>query len=472
MSSTIRLRRPAAACLLALACSTAAARASVGLPGEGPMRHIQALQEIAQANGGNRASGTAGYDRSAEYVAEQLRQAGYAVRFEEFTFAFSEERAPPVLAVMGAAPAETPRGELSSLSNSGSGDVAARLHAVDLGLGAEPLATSTSGCEAEDFAGFERGRIALLRRGTCPFQQKVDNAVAAGAAGAIIMNQGTGGDTGLFGGRLNARAAIPVLGVTTETGRRLAAAAAAPEGAMVRLAVTIESGTRATRNVIAERPGTAPGLAVVGAHLDSVTQGPGINDNASGTAAVLDTALRMAAEPPGETAIRFGFWGAEERGLIGSRHHVNALSEEERRRIGIYINLDMVGSPNFGRFVQTTGETLGPEIGRRFAAHFRERGLAVDERKAGQRRGYGTDDASFAEKGIPTVGLFTGAGESKGEPQAGQFGGTAGRPYDPCYHQACDTPANVSPVVLGEMTEALQAVLRGVASTPLRRAEP
>jgi aminopeptidase Y len=154
--------------------------------GEGAFRHLRALQDVATANGGNRAAGTPGYDRSAEYVAERLKEAGYAVRLEEFEFPFFEDRTPPVL-VMG-----QPDGEsagVRTLTNSGSGDVTGRLRAVDLQLGAGPPATSTSGCEAADFAGFERGAVALIRRGTCPFQTKVEHAVAAGAAGVVIMNE-------------------------------------------------------------------------------------------------------------------------------------------------------------------------------------------------------------------------------------------------------------------------------------------
>jgi Zn-dependent M28 family amino/carboxypeptidase len=429
----------------------------------GVYRHLQALQGIAAANGGNRASGTPGFDRSAEYVAEQLRGAGYAVRLEEFTFPYTEERSPPVLATIGASPTEFSREGLRTLANSGAGAVSARLQAVDLGLAADPLDTSTSGCEAEDFAAFERGSIALLRRGTCPFQTKLDHAAAAGAVGVVIMNQGTGGETGIFAGRLSTRSAIPALGVATDVGRTLDAAASSPEGVSVRLAVFLETGTRATRNVIADRPGEGGGLLVAGAHLDSVPEGPGINDNGSGTAALLEAALRIAKEPAAGRPLRFAFWGAEERGLIGSRHHVNSLPEDERRRITLYINLDMVGSVNFGRFVQATGEGMAAEARQQLATFFRDRGLAVEERAGGRRRGFGTDDASFAEKNIPTVGLFTGAGEPKGEPQAARFGGTAGRPYDPCYHRACDTLDNVDRRVLDEMTEALLQVLRGAA---------
>jgi Zn-dependent M28 family amino/carboxypeptidase len=460
--------RTAVAIIVVLAGVTAS-RADVAVPPSAgqtdPFRHVQALQDIATANRGNRAAGTSGYDQSVQYVADQLHASGYIVRFEEFTFPFFEERNPPVL-VAGADGAESfapPPEVLRTLVNSGSGAVTAPVQAVDLGLHAEPLQASTSGCEREDFAGFTPGSIALVRRGTCPFQAKAEQAQAAGAAGLIIMNQGTGDQTGIFGGRLETLAAIPVLGVTTEVGRRLADTSLDPARNRVRLAVEVETGTRSTRNVIADRGEPSGASIVVGAHLDSVSEGPGMNDNASGSAAVLETALRLAKEPLSGTPLRFAFWGAEERGLVGSRHHLNTLSEDERRRIGLYINLDMVGSPNFGRFIQMTqpeGRTTAKAgLALAFTDYFAARNLPVEERTRSER-GYGSDDAAFAAKGIPTLGLFTGAGGSKSEEQATRFGGSAGQPFDPCYHRACDTSENVNREVLGQMADALTHVLR------------
>jgi Zn-dependent M28 family amino/carboxypeptidase len=454
----------------AFACSVfgllgAAAPASADT---GAFRHVEALEAIAVANGGNRAAGTAGYDRSAEYVARQLEGAGYRVRFEDFTFPFYEERSPPVL-VIGGPEGAPPREAMRTLMYSGSGDVTGRLQAVDLGFepGATDLPASTSGCEKEDFEGFERGRIALVRRGTCPFQAKVDNATMAGATGIIIMNEGRGNETGTFGGRLSQTALIPVLGVTTDLGRALLAQSLDAASPPVRLAIQVETGTRTTRNVLAERPDATGEVVVVGAHLDSVPEGPGMNDNASGTAAVLQNALDLAREPQGARSLRFAFWGAEERGLIGSRHYVNALSEEERKRIALYINLDMVGSPNPGRFIQffRPGENA-PEGALQKAARealgtsLREQNAAFIERSRGRMGG--TDDASFAAKNIPTVGLYTGAGEAKSPEQAAQFGGEAGKPYDACYHRACDNAGNVDRTVLGQMTRALNHALRDV----------
>jgi Zn-dependent M28 family amino/carboxypeptidase len=432
----------------------------------GAFRHLRALQDIASASGGNRAAGTPGYDRSAEYVAARLKEAGYTVRFEEFEFPFFEERTPAVLVMNRADGSQEsgPAGAVRTLANSGSGDVTARLRPVNLQLGGAPPSTSASGCEPGDFKDFERGAVALVRRGTCQFQAKVENAVAAGAVGVIIMNEGTEGRKDAFSGQLTKPVAVPVVGVSYGFGSALGVEAQT-DLAAVHLAVDAIAGKRPSRNVVAETSvGRDAPLIVVGAHLDSVPEGPGMNDNGSGSAAVLEAALQFAHEPAqARDRVRFAFWGAEERGLIGSRHHVNALSEEERRRIALYINLDMIGSINFSRFVQGPAATDdGPAAlaRREFVADFREHGLNIEERTG---RRFGSDDSSFSEKDIPTLGLYTGAGGAKSETQAGLFGGTAGRPFDPCYHQACDTIENINRDVLEQNIRALVRALGAAA---------
>jgi Zn-dependent M28 family amino/carboxypeptidase len=426
----------------------------------GAFRHLEAFQEIASANGGTRASGTPGYDRSADYVAEKLRAAGYVVHFEDFEFPYFEDRTPPVLAIQGAPEAEA--GRVRTLTNSGSADVTAPLRTVNLQLTDTPAA-SASGCDAHDFDGFARGAIALVRRGTCTFQVKAENAVAAGAVGVVIMNEGTAGRTDGFSGLLNKTIDIPVVGISYEQGRALEGRLRAGT-VTARLAVDAIAGKRSSRNVLTEPDSRASGpLIVVGAHLDSVPEGPGINDNGSGSAAVLEAALVLADRihrAPGN--VQFAFWGAEERGLVGSRHHVGVLSEQERRNIGVYINLDMVGSPNAARFVQRSPEAdseLATQVRQKLLGEFKDRGVPVEERGGGRT---GTDDAAFFQERIPTVGLHTGSGALKSQAQADQFGGTAGKPYDSCYHKACDTTANIDRAALEENARALVHVLAAV----------
>ncbi|HEX2136179.1 MAG TPA: M20/M25/M40 family metallo-hydrolase [Microvirga sp.] len=427
---------------------------------------LRALQEIAAANGGNRADATPGFERSVEYVSERLRSLGYQVRVEEFTYPFNEERSPPRL-FAGAALSPAPEGEARSFTYSGGGDVTAPLRAVDLGLSGDgPAQPSTSACEPADFAGFERGAIALVRRGTCPFFVKVQNAIAAGAVGVVAMNEGTAGQTDSFTASLGRPTAIPVVGVSYGYGVSLAEKANKAEEATARLIVDIVTTTRASKNVVAETPAgdDRRPVAVVGAHLDSVRDGPGLNDNGSGVAAVLAAAANLAGDPPasGGLRVRFGFWGAEEVGLLGSRNYVSRLSEEERKRIALYVNLDMVGSRNFARLVLADPEVEGvaATAARAMLDHFAGRSLPAERRGLGPLGAFSTDMASFKGRGIPTIGLYTGSAELKREDQVAAFGGTAGQPHDTCYHRACDTIANVNAAVVEELSGALTAAIR------------
>jgi hypothetical protein len=185
LSRTVRASWSIVAVLLVAASLGRIAGADNTAASDGAFRHLRALQDIASASSGNRAAGTPGYDRSADYVVERLKEAGYVVRLEEFEFPFFEERAPPVLVTSTPGGAQTPAsaGAVRTLVNAGSGDVTGPLRSVNLRLDAEPPMASTSGCETVDFQHFERGSVALIRRGTCRFQTKVENAVAAGAIG-------------------------------------------------------------------------------------------------------------------------------------------------------------------------------------------------------------------------------------------------------------------------------------------------
>ena len=199
---------------------------------------------------------------------------------------------------------------------------------------------------------------------------------------------------------------------------------------------------------------------MVGAHLDSVDTGPGINDNGSGVAAILETAQQMAKVNPRNT-VRFALWGAEEAGLVGSDHYVFGLSDEERARIAMYLNFDMIGSPNYVRFVYDGNGSqfglAGPPgsgpIENYFTNFYASRGLASEETEISFRSDY----AAFFDSGIPFGGLFTGAEGVKTAQQAATFGGTAGVSYDPCYHQACDTFANSNNDVLDLNSDAVAA---------------
>ena len=424
--------------------------------------HQAALQAIADENGGTRASGTPGYDESAEYVASVLDAAGYLVSTQEFDYEFFMVDGPTVLdPVSPDLPAYDPGTEVEVMEYSGAGDVTATVTPIDLVLppGAQDN-TSSSGCEASDFAGFTAGNIALIQRGTCFFRDKVTNAVAAGASAVIIFNEGQPGRTDLIFGTLDPpQVPIPVLDATFVVGNELAGLAAT--GLVARVAADVHVEQRTTTNVIADTTsGRTDRTVVVGGHLDSVDEGPGINDNGSGAAAILETAVQMAElgiEP--RNAVRFAFWGAEESGLIGSQFYVDSLTRKQRNSIAVYLNFDMVGSPNFARFVYDgdgsafgiKGPSGSRHVERTFSEFFGSQGLASEPTPFNGRSDY---DA-FIGVGIPAGGLFTGAEGVKTPAQVALYGGTAGVAYDPCYHQACDTFANVSLTALDQMSDAI-----------------
>jgi Zn-dependent M28 family amino/carboxypeptidase len=191
---------------------------------------------------------------------------------------------------------------------------------------------------------------------------------------------------------------------------------------------------------------------VVGAHLDSVEEGPGINDNGSGTATLVEIAeqIKKLGKKP-RNRIRFAFWGAEESGLVGSTAYVADLVESgEIDDVEANLNFDMLASPNFVRFVydgdNSSGEgDVGPpgsaQIEKVFNDYFAGKGLAVEPTAFDGRSDYGPFIAPEAL--VPAGGLFSGAEGVKTPEQEAVFGGAAGSWYDPCYHQACDTLSTV-----------------------------
>ena len=413
---------------------------------DGVREHQQALQDIADANDdpfypGTRAAGTQGYQDSVDYVAGLLRRAGYQVTLDPFEFTFTF---PAILAQLTPVAANY---ETGSFTNSGFGDVTGPVIPVDINL--VPPRASTSGCEAADFVGLDfsgTNDIALIQRGTCTFAQKALNAEAAGAEAVVIFNQGNSPDReGLIIGTLApAVLGIPVVGASFADGAALAQA-----GSTAHIRV-IEPEVRTDVNVIAELPGTNTGNVVMaGAHLDSVQTGPGIQDNGSGSAAILETALMMAKVKPQNT-IRFAWWGAEEEGLIGSTAYVNGLSPAERDRIAMYMNYDMVGSPNYIFMVYDANESTFPApvvvppgseaIEFVYESYYTSVGEPYDDAEFSGRSDY----QAFIEAGIPSGGLFTGAEVVKTAEQQAIWGGTAGQQFDPCYHLACDDIDNVN----------------------------
>jgi Zn-dependent M28 family amino/carboxypeptidase len=219
---------------------------------------------------------------------------------------------------------------------------------------------------------------------------------------------------------------------------------------------------RLTANVLAERPGTGAGaladeVVMMGGHLDSVIDGPGINDNGSGTMTIVEIARQLADLPPTARTVRFAFWAAEELGLYGSYHWMTSQDSRVVDQIVAYLNLDMVGSSNYVRevYASSSGASASGEITAAFGAYFDAVGLTWQPEDLGGA----SDHAPFEDFGIPTGGLFSGASELKSEEQAELFDGEAGEPMDPCYHLICDTPDQVDADVLDELSDAAAHVL-------------
>jgi aminopeptidase Y len=421
---------------------------------DGVRSHQAALQEIADANNGHRTSGAPGFDASVAYVQQVLSDAGYLVTLQPFQFQTFISLSPSVLEQVSPVPA----GPIANtiFSYSGSGDVTAAVSTVN----------DVRGCNAADFAGFPAGHIALISRGTCTFAIKATNAYNAGASGVVIYNNAAGVINGTLGNDFALD--IPVTAVTQAAGQQLAAT----PGLILRLKTDTFRGIATSYNVLAETPGGNPASVVMaGAHLDSVNAGPGIQDNGSSVGALLEVAVQMARVKP-RNKVRFAFWGAEESGLIGSRYYVNTLSPAEIDTIALYLNFDLIGSPNHVFFVydgddsDLVGGPAGPagsaQIERTFARYYSKRGIPFKGTDLSGRSDY----ASFTAVDIPVGGLFTGAEGIKTAEEAAIWGGTAGQAYDPCYHLACDTFDNVNLFALDVNADAVAyAVLQYAMNT-------
>ncbi|KUN71348.1 M28 family metallopeptidase [Streptomyces griseorubiginosus] len=218
------------------------------------------------------------------------------------------------------------------------------------------------------------------------------------------------------------------------------------------------SSSRTGYNLIADWPGGETNQVIMsGSHLDSVTAGAGINDNGSGSAAVLETALAVSRAGFHPTKhLRFAWWGAEELGMVGSKYYVNNLSTANRSKIKGYLNFDMIGSPNPGYFVYDDD----PGIEKTFKEYYAGLGVPTEIETEGDGR---SDHAPFKNAGVPVGGLFSGADYIKTAAQAAKWGGTSGRAFDRCYHSSCDTTANIDDTALDRNSDAVAYAVWGLS---------
>jgi aminopeptidase Y len=412
---------------------------------EGVREHLAAFQAIADANNGTRVSGSPGYDDSVDYVVDRMEAAGYLVTVQPFQFQTFISLSPSILEQVSPPPAGPIENNI--MSYSGSGDVTASVSTVN----------DIRGCNAADFAGFPAGNIALISRGGCTFALKATNAFNAGASGVVIYNNAPGVLNGTLGNGFTLN--IPVTSVTQAIGQQLAAT----PGLVMRLKTDTFRGIATTYNVLAEtKAGNPDNVIMVGAHLDSVNAGAGIDDNGSGSAAILEVAEQMAKVKP-RNKVRFAWWGAEESGLVGSTFYVNNLSQQEIDGVTLYLNFDMIGSPNYVFFIydgddsDAVGAGPGPDGSAQIEKFFENFYIQEGEQFKGTDFSGRSDYGPFIAKGIPAGGLFTGAEGIKTAEEVPIWGGTAGVAYDPCYHTACDTYDNINLFALDLNSDAVAA---------------
>lgn len=418
-------------------------------------RHLDALASIAGEHGGIRAAGTAGYEASVDYVAAQLRELGYEVATPGIEIDTFGELPGAVLAVSGGGPTFIGGQDFNAMIYSAGAKVSAQVATV--GFADSPGGAGQGGCADDDWDEFPPGSIALTPPGPCFRRQGALHAVEAGALALVVAYPDRDAGEVLRPTLLSGDGMeIPVLAASREVGEALLEATEEEADVSISVETDIERAT--VRNVVADTPtGDDRRVAVLGAHLDSVLEGPGINDNGSGVAALLEAArllLEDGADPGG--TVRFGFWAGEELGLLGSSAYVHGLSAAELESIEGYVNLDMLGSVNAVPFVYRA--TLAPPGSLRVSDFLMDwlesEGIGAEPLGLGG----GSDHQPFAEAGVPVGGIFSGASDLKGPEQALEFGGEVGEPYDPCYHLACDGSANVDAGQVAAFAEAAAAV--------------
>ena len=443
---------------------------------EGVMEHERAFQAIADANEdqyypGSRAAGTEGYDDSVDYVKQTLEAAGWNVTLDPVDVTYF---VPPILRQLSPIEAEY---ETGVFTGSGFGTVQGTVIPVDINLTGDRA--STSGCQAADFAGIDWSGdtdIALIQRGSCGFANKATNAEEAGAEAVVIFNQGNAPDRMdlIVGTAANLDPVTPGVdpqrtGPTSLTipvvGASFADGVALSQPGSTAFVEVLEPEIREDFNVIAENPGeNEDNVVMAGAHLDSVEAGPGINDNGSGSAALIELA-QMMSKVDNVNTLRFAWWAGEEQGLVGSADYVAGLPQAEKDRIAAYVNFDMIGSPNFIYGVYDADESSydapagvaipeGSEaLEDLFETFFTWQGIPYEDSEFSGRSDY----QAFIQNGIPASGLFTGAEVLKSAEQEAIWEGVAGQQYDPCYHENCDslemTHPDRDPAVYAELIE-------------------
>lgn len=429
----------------------------MGVTGGAVMDHLQKISDIStsHADEGFRALGTPGYEESVEYVEQTLEATG-AFDVERQAFEVDNQTFGEVAVNVDGEDLEVTEASYTEGTEEPLTDLPVALPVDD---DYSDLAGGQLGCAASDFDDSAEGALVLVARGTCSFGEKTQAATDAGAAAVILYNNDTSAPDEPLNATLGERIenGAPTVGVSYNVGNDLLTkieAAAEGEPLLADFTLETEYTTSTTWNVIAEtKAGDHDNVQMFGAHLDGVAEGPGANDNGSGSAALLASAEALAEQPTeADNAIRFGWWAAEEVGLVGSTHYVENLGEAELSKVKSYMNFDMIGSDNYivgtldsdGSDVPIPDGVNVPEGSAELEGIFTDYFADIDQPNVGTDFSGRSDYQAFIDNGIPASGLFSGADGTKTEQEAEWFGGTVGDKHDTNYHQPTDTIENVS----------------------------
>lgn len=341
----------------------------------GPAEHdgTRALAIVKELASQPRVSGSAAEVHAAEYIAGLFRSYGYTTELTQFEFEGDRFRVGEV-SVNG-----TP---IDSLTLAGSPGGTVEAEAAYVGLANE------TGIAGKDLA----GKIAVADRGELNFVNKYANVKAAGAIGLVIVNNAPGP----FSGNLTTAATFPVVGVSQEDGA--AVLDAAKSGGRIGINAPPTVGTTKAFNVIARPSANSQCKVLVGGHFDSVPGAPGANDNASGTANVIELARASAADGL-DDGLCFATFGAEESGLYGSKAMVKSMTTDGTLPTYM-VNLDVTG---IGDKVEVIGAGAIEDDALKAAS-----ALGIPAIKSQLPPNTGSDHQSFIDAGVQTVFLTSG----------------------------------------------------------------
>jgi Zn-dependent M28 family amino/carboxypeptidase len=435
------------------------------------LRHAQRLQAVALSNENNRLTASAGNLESLDYVITKLREYGYNPTLLPYANASTpnawSEKTPSVLEqVTPTAKAYTigVPNDFAAMTWSTNADFTAQvIPAKRIQIPPPPTNnTVRSGCSMDDFPPEVKDNIVLVQRGFCTELVKVINARASGAKAILIMNEGQPGRTNAgtsATGRFTAQTypGFPAMGVSFAVGSELVSLAA--QGPVtLHFKTDVNLTQRIDYDILAEtEAGDPTKILQVGAHIDGVAAGPGINDDGSGTSMNLTIAhqIKKLGLVP-QYKIRFGWFSGEEQGLFGSQYLVNQINSRDLSSVVGMLDYDMIASTNYVAYVYDGAASNAPpgsSIMENVHTDFIHNVLGKETLKYpfDGRSDYG----GWIARQVPATGLYTGAERIKTDDMVRQYGGQAGIQQDPCYHEWCDTVFNLSQYGLSEFSKVL-----------------